>query len=307
MQPKITFLGTGGDSFLIGKQIRASGGIIVQAGDHQLHLDPGPGTLVRAAEYGINLRENTAVLVSSPSILKCNDINAVLDAMSYGGMDINGVLLAASQLVNGTDNESGFLKKKHSKYVERVLAVRPEQRIGIENVEVRVLKTSAENNVGFKVFTPDFVFSYSSATSYEKSIAEQYHKSDILVLDVQLPQEETAENCLSRHDATRIVNLVKPRLTVLTGFSKRMLEADPLYEAREVQKATGCQVVAANDGMVINPVSYSASMKQKTLNLYPHKGPEAGHEPVTFTEIEPEEPEPAEEQKPQDKQSTLGQ
>ena len=47
-----------------------------------------------------------------------------------------------------------------------------------------------------------------------------------------------------------------------------MLDADPIYEAREIQKQTGVQVIAAEDGMAIDPLSYSADLKQRTLNLY---------------------------------------
>ena len=50
MQAKIIFLGTGGDSIVVGKQLRASGGIILQIDDNQFHIDPGPGALVRARQ-----------------------------------------------------------------------------------------------------------------------------------------------------------------------------------------------------------------------------------------------------------------
>ena len=44
-----------------------------------------------------------------------------------------------------------------------------------------------------------------------------------------------------------------------------MIRADPLYEIREIQKQTKVQTLAAKDGMFINPISYSASEGQKTL------------------------------------------
>ena len=73
----IIFLGTGGDSYVVGRQIRASGGIILQIGDDQFHIDPGPGSLVMAKQAGINLRANTAVVVTHNHLNHCNDINAV--------------------------------------------------------------------------------------------------------------------------------------------------------------------------------------------------------------------------------------
>ena len=47
-----------------------------------------------------------------------------------------------------------------------------------------------------------------------------------------------------------------------------MLKADPLYEAREIQKKTGVQIIAAKDGMVVNPISYAAGLRQRTLTMY---------------------------------------
>ena len=60
----------------------------------------------------------------------------------------------------------------------------------------------------------------------------------------------------------------KPKLAVLTHFGNKLMNTNPIYEARDIQKETGVQVIAAEDGMNIDPVSYSANLKQKTLNLY---------------------------------------
>ena len=68
IKSSIIFLGTGGDSYVIGRQLRASGGIILQLDEDQYHIDPGPGSLVMAKEAGINLRANTALFVSNNSI-----------------------------------------------------------------------------------------------------------------------------------------------------------------------------------------------------------------------------------------------
>ena len=48
MSMSIRFLGTGGARFVVAKQIRASGGMWLRFGATQVHVDPGPGALVRA-------------------------------------------------------------------------------------------------------------------------------------------------------------------------------------------------------------------------------------------------------------------
>ena len=80
MNSQILFLGTGGDSIVVGKQYRTSGGIILNLNDMQFHLDPGPGALIMAKMYGINIRENVGVFVSHNHINHANDVNAVIIA-----------------------------------------------------------------------------------------------------------------------------------------------------------------------------------------------------------------------------------
>jgi len=41
-----------------------------------------------------------------------------------------------------------------------------------------------------------------------------------------------------------------------------------LYEIRDIQKNTGVQVIAAKDGMSINPTSFSTTVRQKSLKGY---------------------------------------
>jgi ribonuclease BN (tRNA processing enzyme) len=270
MGPSIIFLGTGGDSIVVGKQSRGSGGIILQAEGYQFHLDPGPGSLVRALQFDVNIRENTVLLVSHAHTNHCNDVNAVISAMTYNGMDPSGVLIANSTLVNGNDKEPAFLTQYHRSMVERIIVAKPGQKIGIENIEIHALKADHTDPecIGFRFFTPNFVLAYSSDTSYSSDIADQFEKSDILILNTVHPfGTKSAENLCS-DDVVKIVNRARPQLTVITHFGTKMLQADPIQEAREIQKQTGSQVIAAKEGLSINPLSYAASLRQKTLNLY---------------------------------------
>lgn len=275
MQSGIIFLGTAGDGFVVGKQLRASGGIIIQDGGYQFHLDPGPGALVKAKEFGVNLRETTAVLVSHAHLNHYNDMNAVLGAMSHNGLDVKGVLVASESILG--NEEKGLpshVTKFHKKCVEKSLTAYPGKRIGIENVEIQTfgVEHSDAFAVGFKLFMPNFVLTYPGDTKYSKELVEFCTKSDILILNTVFPRgtEQKERNNLTVDDTIKILQKAKPQLAILTHFGRKMLAADPLYESREVQKATGIQVLAATDGMVVNPLSYAASARQKTLQLYKH-------------------------------------
>ena len=60
-------------------------------------------------------------------------------------------------------------------------------------------------------------------------------------------------------------------MAIITHFGINFLKSDPLHEIREVQKETNCQVIAATDGMVINPVNYAVEQGQKSLFKYSKK------------------------------------
>jgi ribonuclease BN (tRNA processing enzyme) len=310
--PSIIFLGTGGDEYVVGKQLKGSGGIIVKVEGYQFHIDPGPGALLRAQQTGINLRENTAVLVSHAHMNHCNDVNAVLSAMSHNAMDVNGVLISNMTFANG-DEESRIqpvLTNFHKKCVERIIVAKPSQRIGIENVEIQTLKAFHKDPsaMGFKLITPKFTLTYTSDTRYSRELIDQYKKSDILVLNLVHPAGEKVKDMdnLCFDDAVKILEKTKPKLAVITHFGKRMLQADPLNEARELQKLTGVQVLAALDGMSINPVSYSADAKQRTLGVYKEPTKETSKEETKEEEPEEEQDEGEKElEKPKEEQVTL--
>jgi ribonuclease BN (tRNA processing enzyme) len=274
MTSRITFLGTAGDSFLIGKQLRASGGFVVQQDELQFHIDPGPGALVRLNQQDINVRATTAILISKDHVHFCNDVNALIDAMTYSGLDKTGVLVSNSSLINGTEIKDPYVTELHKSYLEKFIALMPGQKLGIEDVEILALNTGLEESIGFKFITSEFTLCYSSDAKYSKELAKEYEGADILILNIRNPSGEKEENCLNADDAVKIISKVAPKLTIITGFGIKMVKADPIYVAREIQKQTGCAILCAKDGLIVNPVSYSAKTNQKRLSSFEEPKPE---------------------------------
>jgi len=92
----VRFLGTGGARFVVAKQIRASGGMWLRFGDTQMHLDPGPGALVRAlsAIPPCEPARLDAIVLSHKHLDHASDVNVMVEAMSQGGWKPRGALLA---------------------------------------------------------------------------------------------------------------------------------------------------------------------------------------------------------------------
>ncbi len=272
LRASLVFLGTGTGPFVVGKNLRGAGGIILKIDDNQFHIDPGPGALHQMASSRINVRETTAVLASHHHLYHCNDLNAVIDGMTYSGLDKIGVLVCPSSFVENFPGENRvgkyplILRGKYKEFLERVIALEAGQRVGINEIEV--LGLAAEHGcptIGFKFFTPYFTLAYTSDTRLSADIVKQLKNANILVLNVPFFRRGEGKNNLSVEDAEEIIREVKPNVAILTHFGIEMLKADPLYQAREVQKKTGVQTIAARDGMEIDLLSYAVDKGQRTL------------------------------------------
>ena len=95
----IRFLGTGGARFVVARQIRASGGIWLRFGETQIHVDPGPGALVRAlsAVPPCEPPQLDAIVLSHKHLDHSGDVNVMIEAMCQGGWKRRGALLRAGR------------------------------------------------------------------------------------------------------------------------------------------------------------------------------------------------------------------
>ncbi|MDO8656386.1 MAG: MBL fold metallo-hydrolase [Nanoarchaeota archaeon] len=254
----ITFLGTAGSAAVATRQLRASGGIVLRIDDLQFHLDPGPGALVKAREFGVSANQTTAVLVSHNHLNHCNDLNAVVEAMTHAGLEHRGVILAAKSVLQATEDSYPILTKYHQQLVEKIIPMEKNHKVGIELIEIHALATDHTDPtaIGFKFFCPKFTLSYTGDTALTTELLEQLSGTDILILNVPYPGNKAEGKNLDTESAIKIVSAVRPRVVVLTHFGLEMLKADPLNEAREVQRITGVQTIAAKDGLSIVAEGY---------------------------------------------------
>jgi ribonuclease BN (tRNA processing enzyme) len=271
MQARLLFLGTGGDALVIGKQMRGSAGVILNIDTDQFHLDPGPGSLLVAKMFGVNLRETSAIFVTGNELFKANDVNAVISAMTHDGMDRRGVLVCPSNLISGELPKKGpFLNSFYKECLEKTIAVDNTRKIGVNNIDIEIveLEEPITTNIGLRFITQKFTLSYIPDTMYNNSLGEKFKDTDILILNVQDPRNFKRKEHLNSEDAEKIIAKVNPQIAIITGFGVKMLQADALYEAREIQKNTGINVISAKDGMTINPMSFTTTVRQKNLTSY---------------------------------------
>jgi ribonuclease BN (tRNA processing enzyme) len=260
MDYKIVFLGTAGNNASY-QQLRSAGGIVLKFNDKQFHIDPGPGALTSAREASVKLKETDVIIATHKHLNHFNDVNAVINAMTYAGLDKTGTLIFSKSLA-----KKHFLKN----YLNEFFSLGPNQSKDFDEITVKTLPTlhHDETNIGLKFITPDLTITYTSDTGYSKELTDNYKHSDILILNNVHPNKNKDKYNLSTEDSIKIIKKIQPSLAIISHYSTKMLDANPLYEAREIQKQTEIQTIAAKDGLMINPLSKSVSLRQKSLGQY---------------------------------------
>ncbi len=258
----IIILGTAGDTITTGKQIRASGGIVIRSNNNQIILDPGTGTIVQMAKHNIHPRETTAIIISHQHINHTGDAAALISLMTHNGMDKRGVLIS--------NEPPTTIPEEIISMTEKAIVLERERRIAINDIEIKSepalhYRTKAS---GYLIILPEYTIGYTGDTKYYAELASQYKEANILIINTKHPNEHEEGDHLNTNNVIDILKEIKPELAIITHFGIKMINADPLAQARIIQRETGVQVIAAKDGMKITPSTYSIKRKQKTLKSF---------------------------------------
>jgi ribonuclease BN (tRNA processing enzyme) len=265
---QLIFLGTAGDSVVFGKQLRASGGIVLKIDDYQFHLDPGPGALTRASQNEVDVLKSNFILVSHNHLNHCNDLNALIDALTLGGIDKKGYLISTNSVINGSENEKPVLTNFHKDSLIKYMVLEPGRKVGIDDIEIIATRTKhTTENIGFKIITPKITISYLSDTEYFKDLETEHSDTNVLILNVVKPNSIKQKGNLNSDDACKIIENIRPNLAIITHFGIEMLKENPLTEARNIARKSSVNVIAAKDGMNINLDEYAPKhMQTKIIN-----------------------------------------
>jgi phosphoribosyl 1,2-cyclic phosphodiesterase len=251
MSVSIRFLGTGGARFVVARQIRASGGMWLRFGETQVHLDPGPGALVRALATVPPERpaELDAIVLSHKHLDHAGDVNVMIEAMAQGGWHPRGALFAPR---DAWDDDSILLRYARD-FVPRHEII--EERGGpyaINDVEVRasIRHVHPVETYGLHFRYAGTTVSYLPCTRYFDALIDDYrsHAPDVLVINVLRFADAMDVDHLTFAEAKRLIGAIRPATAILTHFGTKMLERDPRVLARQLEDELGVRVYAAHDG-----------------------------------------------------------
>ncbi len=246
----LLFLGTAGARYVVAKQLRASGGIVLAHKNSSILIDPGPGTLVYLAKHKVPLEKIAGIILSHEHLDHSADLNVLVDAMTEGGFKKRGeIFLTKSAL------ENGILLDYLKPFPEKIVPLEPEKEYTTKEF---LFRTTCPLKHGVETY--GFIFNLTSGkklgflvdTLFFDELLEQFKNVNFLIINVvrYTPKEGVLHLCVK--DVEKILISVKPELAVLTHFGMTMLRAKPSLIAKNLTEKTGVKVVSAWDGMKIN-------------------------------------------------------
>jgi phosphoribosyl 1,2-cyclic phosphodiesterase len=251
----ILFLGSGGARFVVARQFRASGGMWIRFGQTQIHVDPGPGALVRALSHvpPCNPRELAAIAISHKHLDHAGDVTAMIEAMTSGGFHRRGMLLAPPDALDGESIVLPYAQR----FVERIVALEPSAgpyTVGDVEVHTSLAHVHAVQTYGLHFCYRDLRVSYLPCGRYFDGLADDYahHHPDVLVLNVLRYRDTMDVDHLTWEGARRIVERVNPRVAIFQHFGTKMLEADPRKLAQSLEDELGIRAIAAYDDLQVD-------------------------------------------------------
>ncbi|HEX3549193.1 MAG TPA: MBL fold metallo-hydrolase [Candidatus Elarobacter sp.] len=249
----LRFLGTGGARWVVAKQIRSSAGFWLQTGTTNIHVDPGPGALVRALGQVPRCDPATldAIVLSHKHLDHAGDVNAMIEAMCQGGWKPRGALCAPRDALD--PEQEAVVLPYARRFVPRewiVEAFGGPFAVGDVELTASLRLQHPVETYGLHFRTADARVSYVPCTRYFEEIVDDYRARapDVLVMNVLRYRDSMDVDHLTFDDARRLVNGIRPGVAIMSHFSTRMLERDPKRLAYELEDATGVKTFAAYDG-----------------------------------------------------------
>ncbi|MDR2873565.1 MAG: MBL fold metallo-hydrolase [Methanobrevibacter sp.] len=249
---KLIFLGTGGGRFATINQERMTGGFRIDGfADKNFHVDPGPGALVRLHDFGLNPGNLDVLFISHSHADHYNDGEIIVEAMTEGMSKQNGLIVGSKSILEGYKQWGPCISNYH-KSKSNTLVLSDNQSINLNGFTIKGTKTmhGDPTGIGFQLKSDDLTISYTSDTGYFDTL-HKYHKgADILIASVLRPKNKFIKyRHMSSSQLIELINEVKPKLTIMTHYGLKMINAPPENEAKNIEKKTGRSTIAAFDGM----------------------------------------------------------
>ncbi len=256
MEPDtLKFLGTAGARFTVSTQLRHSGGLVWTLAGTRIWVDPGPGALVRALSSRPKLdpARTDALVVTHRHLDHSSDATAVVEAMTKGGFNRRGALLAPRTALEG---EEPVVLRYAQRFVERRGFLGEGSRHEIAPGVVLETPLAHDHDMetyGYRLSAPGIVAGHVVDTFWMDALVSAYAGVDLLVVNATRAKGRDRRYLhLGADDAETLVREIRPRLAILTHFGMQLVRGRPDEVALGISERTGVPTVAARDGWLLD-------------------------------------------------------
>ena len=254
MLPKnsLYFLGTAGARHVVYSQLRRSGGLLWNLDGFYLWVDPGPGALVRALEGtpAILPAAVDAMFLSHKHLDHTGDANVVIEAMTNGGSNKRGTLLAPADALGKEPAVYSYARAFVSS-VETLGVGRSFSLASGVSLETPIAHQHGVETYGYTLRLPGIKVAHIVDTLWMDTLCEAYAGVELLIINTTMLDNRLKILHLNLQDAERLIKSIRPKLAILTHLGKKVVEADPAKLAAQLTEKTGVKTIAAQDGMIV--------------------------------------------------------
>ncbi len=260
----LIFLGTAGGRVLVFRQLRASGGLWLEANGTNILVDPGPGSLLRCLQYGLTPQELDAIILTHKHLDHSADVNVMIEAVSEGGLKPRGKLLAPGDCYD----VDPVILKYNREYLKEFIRVFEGYSFEINDLKIEfpIAHDHGVETYGLKISTDKFKLSHIVDTKYFDALIESYKDCDILLMNMVFSEPKPFLH-LAYEDVVKLINGIQPELAIVTHFGYRLWQENIDSYVQKIIEQTGVETVAAVDGMKLDLEKRKIVTNQKILQI----------------------------------------
>jgi len=267
MNDELVILGSGGGRHHIRTQHRATGGFLYKfngpnnspADLSVVHIDPGPGSIVRLNQYKEDPLKTDVFIVSHPHVDHYNDIMAVIESSReiLHDREYNyfkkGILITTADVIK-------LISEYHLNMLEKVITFKIGDEYNYKGVEIigtKVIHSPNNEGFGIRFNLENYSLAYTSDTMVFDGFSEQFAGTNILILNLLRPDSVTCKRHVCTDEVIPYLNKIDPPLDTLIishfgsfmdGFRSKQNHV-PSQVAKLQERTKIKRVIAAEDGL----------------------------------------------------------
>ncbi len=254
----LLFLGTGGGRVNLLRQLRGTGGFLIQGSGLNIHVDPGPGALAALLECGIDPLTIDAAILTHDHIDHTHDIALIIEAMTGHMLKKGGTVIASKSVLVGDSQGDKAITHYHQSMLAKktVLSAGMKETCEFEkggkkfsfSITGTPVVHEDKTGFGFVLEMDGAKIGYTSDTEFFDALPPHFAGCDALIANNIKGADDAYLGHLNSATTARLFSEAKPKFGIITHLGMRLILSGAEAEAQKIQKASGVPTYAARDG-----------------------------------------------------------